>query len=77
MSLWFLYFTFALLSSQMQIVEDLHAARVDKKIVLPVVETCGELTSMEIDLPDEEANKSSSKLPWAECFLVSSTGREE
>uniref|UniRef100_A0A452J483 Transcriptional protein SWT1 n=1 Tax=Gopherus agassizii TaxID=38772 RepID=A0A452J483_9SAUR len=41
---------------QMQIIEDLHAARIDKKIALPVVQTCGELTSMEIDLPEENAD---------------------
>lgn len=77
MYMWFVYFAFILLSLQMQIVEDLHAARVDKKIALPVVETCGELTSMEIDLPDVEANTSSSTFTWIECFLVSSMGREE
>ncbi|XP_039342691.1 transcriptional protein SWT1 isoform X1 [Mauremys reevesii] len=41
---------------EMQIIEDLHAARIDKKIALPVVQTCGELTSMEIDLPEENAD---------------------
>lgn len=55
-------FRFILLFLQMQIVEDLHAARNDKWIVLPVVQACGELTSMEIDLPNEESNQFSSKL---------------
>ncbi|XP_075792873.1 transcriptional protein SWT1 isoform X2 [Pelodiscus sinensis] len=41
---------------EMQIIEDLHAARIDKKMALPVVQTCGELTSMEIDLPEENAD---------------------
>ncbi|XP_042707209.2 transcriptional protein SWT1 isoform X2 [Chrysemys picta bellii] len=41
---------------EMQIIEELHAARIDKKIALPVVQTCGELTSMEIDLPEENAD---------------------
>ncbi|EMP38797.1 Transcriptional protein SWT1 [Chelonia mydas] len=41
---------------KMQIIEDLHAARIDKKMALPVVQTCGELTSMEIDLPEENAD---------------------
>nr|XP_056700695.1 transcriptional protein SWT1 [Euleptes europaea] len=58
---------------EMQIVEDLHAARVDRKIVLPVVETCGELTSMEIDLPDEEANKSSRSLSDMNTLIVIDT----
>lgn len=40
----------------MQIVEDLHVARVQKKMVLSVVQTCGELTSMEIDLPEQDLN---------------------
>ncbi|XP_077188768.1 transcriptional protein SWT1 isoform X2 [Paroedura picta] len=58
---------------EMQIVEDLHAARVDKKIALPVVESCGELTSMEIDLPDEDANKSSRKLLDMNTLIVIDT----
>ncbi|KAM9007555.1 transcriptional protein SWT1 isoform 5-T6 [Ara ararauna] len=41
---------------EMQIVEDLYVARVQKRMVLPVVETCGELTSMEIDLPEQDLN---------------------
>ncbi|XP_019356792.1 PREDICTED: transcriptional protein SWT1 isoform X3 [Gavialis gangeticus] len=45
---------------EMQIIEDLHAARIDRKMVLPVVQTCGELTSMEIDLPEQDANISAA-----------------
>lgn len=45
-------------SLQMQIVEDLHIARVEKRMVLSVVQTCGELTSMEIDLPEQDLNLS-------------------
>ncbi|XP_023803444.1 transcriptional protein SWT1 isoform X1 [Cyanistes caeruleus] len=41
---------------EMQIVEDLHVARVEKRMALSVVETCGELTSMEIDLPEQDLN---------------------
>lgn len=40
----------------MQIVEDLHVARVQKRMALPVVQACGELTSMEIDLPEQDLN---------------------
>ncbi|XP_015268262.1 PREDICTED: transcriptional protein SWT1 [Gekko japonicus] len=61
------------IDQEMQIVEDLHAARVDKKIALPVVETCGELTSMEIDLPDEEANKFSRNLSDMNTLIVIDT----
>ncbi|XP_018863173.1 transcriptional protein SWT1 isoform X2 [Parus major] len=41
---------------EMQIVEDLHVARVEKRMALSVVQTCGELTSMEIDLPEQDLN---------------------
>uniref|UniRef100_A0A8D0GEM2 Transcriptional protein SWT1 n=1 Tax=Sphenodon punctatus TaxID=8508 RepID=A0A8D0GEM2_SPHPU len=43
---------------EMQIIEDLHAARIEKKMALPVVQSCGELTSMEIDLSEDNANVS-------------------
>ncbi|NXI71706.1 SWT1 protein, partial [Anseranas semipalmata] len=41
---------------EMQIVEDLHAARIEKRMALSVVQTYGELTSMEIDLPEQDLN---------------------
>lgn len=50
----------------MQIVEDLHVARVKKKMALPVIQTCGELTSMEIDLPEPDLNISAGM----SCFDV-------
>lgn len=55
----------------MQIVEDLHIARVEKRMALSVVQTCGELTSMEIDLPEQDLNISAgmSSLDLL-CFLV-------
>ncbi|KFW03047.1 Transcriptional protein SWT1, partial [Eurypyga helias] len=40
----------------MQIVEDLHVARVQKRMALSVIQACGELTSMEIDLPEQDLN---------------------
>ncbi|KFV80047.1 Transcriptional protein SWT1 [Struthio camelus australis] len=40
----------------MQIVEDLHVARLEKRMALSVIQTCGELTSMEIDLPEQDLN---------------------
>ncbi|XP_009996149.1 PREDICTED: transcriptional protein SWT1 [Chaetura pelagica] len=43
---------------EMQIAEDLHIARIQKRIALPVVQTCGELTSMEIDPPEQDLNVS-------------------
>ncbi|XP_053098591.1 transcriptional protein SWT1 isoform X2 [Hemicordylus capensis] len=58
---------------EMQIVEDLHAARIDKKMALPVVQTCGELTSMEIDLPDDEANMFAKSLSGLNTLIVIDT----
>lgn len=42
----------------MQIVEELHAARAGKNVDLPVVFSSGELTSMEIDLVDDDVHSS-------------------
>ncbi|XP_061490019.1 transcriptional protein SWT1 isoform X1 [Rhineura floridana] len=58
---------------KMQIVEELHAARIDKKMALPVVQTCGELTSMEIDLPDDESNMSAKTLSGLNSLIVIDT----
>ncbi|XP_062836806.1 transcriptional protein SWT1 isoform X1 [Anolis carolinensis] len=58
---------------EMQIVEDLHAARVDKKMALSVVQTCGELTSMEIDLPDDESNRFSRSIAGLNTLIVIDT----
>ncbi|NXJ11451.1 SWT1 protein, partial [Odontophorus gujanensis] len=41
---------------EMQIVEDLHVARIEKRMAQSVVQTCGELTSMDIDLPEQDLN---------------------
>lgn len=43
----------------MQIVEELHAARVGKSVDLTVVPPSGELTSMEIDLVEDDVHSSS------------------
>ncbi|XP_065530290.1 transcriptional protein SWT1 isoform X2 [Lathamus discolor] len=55
---------------EMQIVEDLHVARVQKRMMLPVVETCGELTSMEIDLPEQDLDISAETFPSGLNVLV-------
>ncbi|KAJ8794809.1 hypothetical protein J1605_018802 [Eschrichtius robustus] len=44
---------------EMQIVEELHAARMGKSVDLPVVPPSGELTSMEIDLVEDDVHSSS------------------
>nr|XP_060630487.1 transcriptional protein SWT1 isoform X1 [Anolis sagrei ordinatus] len=58
---------------EMQIVEDLHAARVDNKMALSVVQTCGELTSMEIDLPDDDSNRFSKNIAGLNTLIVIDT----
>jgi hypothetical protein len=52
----------------MQIVEELHAARVGKNVDLPVVPPSGELMSMEIDLEDDV--HSSAGIPHMLMFLI-------
>ncbi|XP_026938816.1 transcriptional protein SWT1 isoform X4 [Sagmatias obliquidens] len=47
---------------EMQIVEELHAARVGKSVDLTVVPPSGELTSMEIDLVEDDVHSSSDGL---------------
>ncbi|KFP55482.1 Transcriptional protein SWT1 [Cariama cristata] len=54
----------------MQIVEDLHVARVQKRMALSVVQTCGELTSMEIDLPEQDLNISAETFTSGLNILV-------
>ncbi|XP_075616657.1 transcriptional protein SWT1 isoform X1 [Balearica regulorum gibbericeps] len=55
---------------EMQIVEDLHVARVQKTVALSVVQTCGELTSMEIDLPEQDLNISAEAFTSGLNILV-------
>ncbi|KAM4895845.1 transcriptional protein SWT1 isoform 1-T1 [Sylvia borin] len=55
---------------EMQIVEDLHVARVEKRMALSVVQTCGELTSMEIDLPEQDLNISAGAFSSGLNILV-------
>ncbi|KAK2541391.1 Swt1 [Columba livia] len=55
---------------EMQIVEDLHVARVQKRMALPVVQACGELTSMEIDLPEQDLNISAESFTSGLNILV-------
>ncbi|XP_075567062.1 transcriptional protein SWT1 [Pelecanus crispus] len=55
---------------EMQIVEDLHVARVQKRMALSVVQTCGELTSMEIDLPEQDLNISAEAFTSGLNILV-------
>nr|XP_005487093.1 transcriptional protein SWT1 isoform X2 [Zonotrichia albicollis] len=55
---------------EMQIAEDLHVARVEKRMALSVVQTCGELTSMEIDLPEQDLNTSAGAFSSGLNILV-------
>ncbi|XP_042322317.1 transcriptional protein SWT1 isoform X2 [Sceloporus undulatus] len=58
---------------EMRIVEVLHAARIGQKMALPVVQTCGELTSMDIDLPDDESNKFAKSVAGLNTLIVVDT----
>ncbi|XP_035748360.1 transcriptional protein SWT1 isoform X2 [Egretta garzetta] len=55
---------------EMQIVEDLHVARVQKRMALSVVQTYGELTSMEIDLPEQDLSISAEAFTSGLNILV-------
>ncbi|XP_017939332.1 transcriptional protein SWT1 isoform X4 [Manacus vitellinus] len=55
---------------QMQIAEDLHVARVEKRMALSVVQACGELTSMDIDLPEQDLNVSAEAFTSGLNILV-------
>ncbi|XP_056212124.1 transcriptional protein SWT1 isoform X2 [Falco biarmicus] len=55
---------------EMQIVEDLHVARLQKRMALSVVQTYGELTSMEIDLPEQDLNISAGTFTSGLNMLV-------
>ncbi|KFP88312.1 Transcriptional protein SWT1 [Apaloderma vittatum] len=54
----------------MQIVEDLHVARVQKRVAPSAVQTYGELTSMEIDLPEQNLNTSAEAFTSGLNILV-------
>uniref|UniRef100_A0A8C3L382 Transcriptional protein SWT1 n=1 Tax=Chrysolophus pictus TaxID=9089 RepID=A0A8C3L382_CHRPC len=58
---------------QMQIVEDLHVARIEKRMAQSIVQTCGELTSMEIDLPEQDLNISAETSSGLNILVVIDT----
>ncbi|XP_052593118.1 transcriptional protein SWT1 isoform X2 [Peromyscus californicus insignis] len=55
---------------EMQIVEELHAARVGKSVHLPVVPPAGELMSMEIDLVEEDVPSSAANTATDKKLLI-------
>ncbi|KAM6166230.1 transcriptional protein SWT1 [Erethizon dorsatum] len=55
---------------EMQIVEELHAARVGKSVDLPVVPPSGELMSMEIDLVEDDVHSSAANTVSDKKFLL-------
>ncbi|KAM9110067.1 transcriptional protein SWT1 isoform 6-T6 [Megaptera novaeangliae] len=55
---------------EMQIVEELHAARMGKSVDLPVVPPSGELTSMEIDLVEDDVHSSSANTASDKKLLI-------
>nr|KAF6414502.1 SWT1 RNA endoribonuclease-like protein [Molossus molossus] len=56
--------------TQMQIVEELHAARVGKSVDLPVVPPAGELASMEIDLVEDDVHSSAANTASDKQLLI-------
>nr|KAF6414504.1 SWT1 RNA endoribonuclease-like protein [Molossus molossus] len=55
---------------EMQIVEELHAARVGKSVDLPVVPPAGELASMEIDLVEDDVHSSAANTASDKQLLI-------
>ncbi|CAH6789281.1 Swt1 [Phodopus roborovskii] len=55
---------------EMQIVEELHAARVGKSVHLPVVPPSGELMSMEIDLVEDDIHSSTVNTATDKKLLI-------
>ncbi|XP_027790682.1 transcriptional protein SWT1 isoform X5 [Marmota flaviventris] len=55
---------------EMQIVEELHAARVGKSVDLPVVPPSGELMSMEIDLVEDDVQSSAANTDSDKKLLI-------
>ncbi|XP_062961415.1 transcriptional protein SWT1 [Cynocephalus volans] len=55
---------------EMQIVEELHAARVGKSMDLPVVPSSGELMSMEIDLVEDDVHSSAANTASEKKLLI-------
>ncbi|XP_051003507.1 transcriptional protein SWT1 isoform X2 [Acomys russatus] len=58
---------------EMQIVEELHAARVGKSVDLPVVPPSGELMSMEIDLVEDDVHSSANTASDKKLLIVIDT----
>ncbi|XP_075384501.1 transcriptional protein SWT1 [Tenrec ecaudatus] len=55
---------------EMQIVEELHAARVGKSVDLPVIPPSGELMSMEIDLVEDDVHSSAENTASNKSLLI-------
>lgn len=54
---------------QMQVVEELHLARSEKRLEVDVLHSCGELTCMDIDPPEEGAANSHCKCTFLFVFV--------
>ncbi|XP_075944428.1 transcriptional protein SWT1 [Anarhichas minor] len=59
--------------AQMQVVEELHLARSEKRLEVNVMQSYGELTCMEIDPPEEGAADTHCKPPQQDLILVLDT----
>ncbi|KAJ1172166.1 hypothetical protein NDU88_004016 [Pleurodeles waltl] len=58
---------------EMQIVEELHTARSEKKLDLAVAQTCGELTSMDIDSPEDSVHNFPETTSCSSLLIVIDT----
>ncbi|KAF1385463.1 hypothetical protein PFLUV_G00108030 [Perca fluviatilis] len=58
---------------QMQVVEELHLARSEKRLEVNVMQSYGELTCMDIDLPEEGAADTCKQPPQQDLILVLDT----
>lgn len=54
----------------MQLVEELHLARSERRLEVNLVENCGELTCMDIDPPEEGASTMLSKSPVKKFKII-------
>ncbi|KAF6734396.1 Transcriptional protein SWT1 [Oryzias melastigma] len=58
------------LYDQMQVVEELHLARSEKRLEVNVIESYGELTSMDIDVPEEASSNILRQEPHRQVFIL-------
>ncbi len=53
----------------MELVEELHLARSERRLEVNLIENCGELTCMDIDPPEEGAGTVLSKVTYKLIYI--------